>query len=76
MGWLGLRPNHPMYGSLLRARRLFVTPLARLVPARVATDNDGSAVRSHRWSRVTFSPPRHLSSRQPCCREAVHREGQ
>ncbi|MCJ7708297.1 MAG: hypothetical protein MUO38_11855 [Anaerolineales bacterium] len=29
MGWLGLRPNHPMYCSLLRARGLFISLLGR-----------------------------------------------
>ena len=27
MWWLGLRPNHHIYSSLLRARRFFITQL-------------------------------------------------
>jgi hypothetical protein len=33
MGWLGLCPNHPIYGSLLRARGSFITLLDTDCPA-------------------------------------------
>ena len=34
MWWVGLCPNHHMYGSLLRARRIFITlPGGVLIPA-------------------------------------------
>ena len=51
MWWSGLRPNHHIYGSLLRARRFFITLLG-VVPlwghdSSLSTSNRGHRVAGH-----------------------------
>ena len=48
MGWLGLCPNHPIFGSLLRARGFFIT-LLELQP-------ETSPARSL-WDKACISGP-------------------
>jgi hypothetical protein len=51
MWWLGLCPNHHIYGSLLRARGIFITLPGRLA-ATLVRERDGKLLPARFVSRT------------------------